>query len=32
VAAVAYDDLDHVTLTRDFLNDPRAFLRRLAER
>ena len=29
VAAVAYDDLDHVTLTRDFLNDPRAFLRRL---
>ncbi|HSD33461.1 MAG TPA: AAA family ATPase [Gemmatimonadales bacterium] len=29
VAAVAYGDLDHVTLTRDFLNDPRAFLRRL---
>lgn len=29
VRAVAYDDLDHVTLTRDFLNDPRAFLRRL---
>jgi predicted ATPase len=28
-AAVAYGDLDHVTLTRDFLNDPRAFLRRL---
>jgi predicted ATPase len=29
VRAVAYDDLEHVTLTRDFLNDPRAFLRRL---
>jgi predicted ATPase len=29
VAAVAYGDLDHVTLTRDFLNDPAAFLRRL---
>lgn len=26
---VAYEDLDHVTLTRDFLNNPRAFLRRL---
>ncbi len=32
VTAVAYDDLDHVTLTRDFLNDPRAFLRRLDQR
>ena len=30
VRAVAYGDLDHVRLTRDFLNDPRAFLRRLA--
>lgn len=29
VAAVAYADLDHVNLTRDFLNDPQAFLRRL---
>jgi predicted ATPase len=29
VAAVAYEDLDHVVLTRDFLNDPGAFLRHL---
>jgi len=29
VTAVAYGDLDHVALTRDFLNDPQAFLRRL---
>jgi predicted ATPase len=29
VASVAYSDLDHVILTRDFLNDPGAFLRRL---
>jgi predicted ATPase len=29
VTALAYGDLDHVTLTRDFLNDPGAFLRRL---
>jgi predicted ATPase len=29
IAPVAYEDLDHVVLTRDFLNDPRAFLRRL---
>lgn len=29
VAAVAFDQLDHVTLTRDFLNNPEAFLRRL---
>lgn len=29
VARVAYDDLDHVVLTRDFLNEPGAFLRRL---
>ena len=28
---VAWDDLDHVALTRDFLNDPDAFLHRLAE-
>ncbi len=26
---VAWDDLDHVALTRDFLNDPNAFLRQL---
>jgi predicted ATPase len=26
---VAYEDLEHVTLTRDFLNDPEAFLRHL---
>jgi len=31
VATVAYGDLDHVTLTRDFLNDPSAFLRRLSQ-
>jgi predicted ATPase len=24
-----YDELDHVTLTRDFLNNPEAFLRHL---
>lgn len=29
IRRVAYDDLDHVALTRDFLNDPAAFLRRL---
>lgn len=29
IAQVAYEDLDHVVLTRDFLNDPVAFLRRL---
>jgi predicted ATPase len=28
---VAWDDLEHVALTRDFLNDPDTFLRRLAE-
>jgi predicted ATPase len=32
VGAVAYGELDHVTLTRDFLNDPGAFLRRLDPR
>jgi predicted ATPase len=29
VQAVAYDELDHVTLTRDFLNDPERYLRHL---
>ncbi len=29
IAPVAYEDLDHVVLTRDFLSDPTAFLRRL---
>jgi len=29
IAEVAYDDLEHVTLTRDFLNRPGAFLRHL---
>jgi predicted ATPase len=29
VSEVAYDDLDHVNLTRAFLNDPGSFLRRL---
>jgi predicted ATPase len=29
IAAVAYEDLDHVRLTRDFLADPEAFLRHL---
>lgn len=29
VAAVAYDDLEHVALTREFLADPDRFLRRL---
>jgi predicted ATPase len=28
---VVWDDLEHVALTRDFLNDPDAYLRRLAE-
>jgi predicted ATPase len=28
---VAWDDLEHVLLTRDFLNDPGVFLRHLAE-
>jgi hypothetical protein len=28
---VAWGDLEHVTLIRDFLNDPHAFLRRLAQ-
>ena len=33
IAAVSYDDLEHVALTRDFLSDPRRFLRHLgAER
>ena len=29
IRRVAYDDLEHVTLTRDFLRDPEAFLRHL---
>jgi len=29
IAPVAYADLDHVTITRDFLNDPDSYLRRL---
>lgn len=29
IASVPFDQLDHVTLTRDFLNNPEAFLRRL---
>ena len=29
IAPVAYEDLDHVRLTRDFLADPQAFLRHL---
>ncbi len=29
VAEVDYDDVEHVTLTRSFLKDPQAFLRRL---
>lgn len=29
IRRVAYGDLEHVTLTRDFLNDPAAFLRHL---
>jgi len=29
IEPVAYDDLDHVALTRAFLNDPETFLRRL---
>jgi predicted ATPase len=29
VSEVAYEELDHVVLTRDFLNDPARYLRRL---
>ena len=29
--AVGYEELDHVALTRDFLNDPGRYLRRLAQ-
>ena len=29
VESVAYDDVEHVSFTRMFLNNPRAFLRRL---
>jgi predicted ATPase len=31
VATVEYSELDHVALTRDFLNDPERFLRRLLQ-
>ena len=29
IAPIAYDDVEHVSLTRAFLNDPEAFCRRL---
>jgi predicted ATPase len=29
VRAVAYDEVEHVSLTRDFLNRPEAFLKHL---
>jgi predicted ATPase len=29
ISEVAYDELEHVRLTRAFLSDPEAFLRRL---
>ena len=29
IRPVRFEDLEHVTLTRDFLNDPAAFLRHL---
>jgi predicted ATPase len=29
VSEIQYDDVEHVTLTRSFLNNPEAFLRRL---
>jgi predicted ATPase len=29
VKEVAYDDLEHVSLTRSFLNNPESYLRRL---
>lgn len=32
VAPATWDELEHVTLTRDFLNDPAAFLRHLSDR
>lgn len=32
VAEVAYDELEHVTLTRDILNNPQAFLRHLYQK
>ena len=31
VAAVEYSDLQHVTLTRDFLNDPARYLRAIRD-
>ena len=30
VEQVAYEDLDHVVITRDFLNDPQRYLRHLS--
>ena len=32
VKAVAYEDLDHVRITRDFLNAPERYLNRIIER
>ena len=32
VAVVAYDDLDHVRITRDFLNAPERYLNQILER
>jgi predicted ATPase len=29
IRSVNYDELEHVTMTREFLNDPDAYLRRL---
>ena len=29
IRRVPYDEVEHVSLTRDFLNNPEAFLRRL---
>lgn len=31
IVQAAYDDLEHVTLTRDFLNNPQAYLRHLLQ-
>jgi predicted ATPase len=31
IEAIAYDDLEHVAITRSFLNDPQAYLRHLME-
>jgi hypothetical protein len=32
VAAVVYEDLDHVRITRDFLNAPERYLKQILER